>query len=132
TQGQNAASQSFDVWDAGGGTLSYSISDDAAWLSVNPASGTSSGERDTIQVLYTTSDLSAGTYNATITVTGAAVVGGPLAGSPQTILVTLTVNPPPFTPYFSDARITSRVDQDGDGYARSFNIEFDVDSNVAG
>ena len=37
-----------------------------------------------------------------------------------------------FTPYFYDARITNPVDQDRDGYAREFDIEFDVDSNVAG
>ncbi len=37
-----------------------------------------------------------------------------------------------FTPYFFDARVTNRVDQDGDGYARQLDIEFDVDSNVAG
>jgi hypothetical protein len=42
-------------------------------------------------------------------------------------------NPDPaFTPTFFDARIVNPVDIDGDGYARSFRIEFDVDSNVAG
>jgi len=33
---------------------------------------------------------------------------------------------PVFSPYFYDAQITSRVDSDGDGYARQFDIEFDV------
>jgi len=37
-----------------------------------------------------------------------------------------------FTPTFADARIVNQVDSDGDGYASSFRIEFDVDSNVAG
>lgn len=39
---------------------------------------------------------------------------------------------PEFAPTFYDARITNRVDLDGDGYARSFDIEFDVNSNIAG
>src|SRR5439155_1065015 len=39
---------------------------------------------------------------------------------------------PAFVPRFYDARITSRVDSDGDGYARQFAIEFDVDSTGSG
>ncbi len=44
----------------------------------------------------------------------------------------VVLSPPPFEPYFWNARISNRVDEDGDGYARQFNIEFDVDSNVGG
>jgi hypothetical protein len=44
----------------------------------------------------------------------------------------ITVARRAFNPFFADARITNTVDQDGDGYARSFDIEFDVDSNVTG
>ncbi|MEX0777166.1 MAG: proprotein convertase P-domain-containing protein [Phycisphaeraceae bacterium] len=40
--------------------------------------------------------------------------------------------PDPFNPSFYDARITNKVDQDSDGYARSFDVEWDVDSNIAG
>ncbi len=39
---------------------------------------------------------------------------------------------PAFAPAFYDARITNKVDLDGDSYVRSFDLEFDVDSNVAG
>jgi len=35
-------------------------------------------------------------------------------------------------PHFADARIADVVDMDGDGYARQFDIQFDVDSAVAG
>ncbi len=88
TQGQNAANQTFTVQNSGTGTLSYSISDNATWLACSPASGTSTGEADTITVSYTTSGLSAGTYTATIT------ISDPAAGNnPQTIGVTLTVTP---------------------------------------
>jgi hypothetical protein len=37
-----------------------------------------------------------------------------------------------FSPYFYDVRIANRVDQDGDGYARRFDLEFDVDSIGSG
>lgn len=86
TQGSNAPAGSFTVRNGGSGTINYTISDNSSWLSETPTSGDSSGETDTITVNYTTSGLTAGTYNATITVTAAGV-----SNSPQTIPVTLTV-----------------------------------------
>ena len=84
--GSNASSQSFQVRNSGGGTLSYTISDNATWLSCTPTSGTSTGEQDAITVNYATSVLSAGTYTATITITASGATN-----SPQTIPVSLTV-----------------------------------------
>src|SRR3990172_436033 len=89
-QGSNAPSQSFQVGNFGGGTLSYTISDSATWLSTTPTSGTSTGEQDTITVNYATSGLSAGTYSATITVTASGATN-----SPQTIPVSLTISAVP-------------------------------------
>ena len=86
TQGTNPANQSFTVQNTGGGTLNYSISDNVSWLAVSPAGGTSTGEADSITVSYTSSGLSPGTHNATITVTDAAATN-----NPQTVAVTLTV-----------------------------------------
>ncbi len=86
--GDDAPGQSFDVWNSGGGTLDYTVSDDAGWLSVSPTSGSSTGEQDTVTVSYHTSGLCDGTYGATIT------VSSPDAGnSPQTVSVSLTVSP---------------------------------------
>ena len=85
-EGSDASDQSFDVWNSGGGTLSYSISDNAAWLSCTPTSGTSTGEQDTITVTYATSSLLSGSYSATITISDPAA-----SNSPQTIPVALTV-----------------------------------------
>ncbi len=87
TQGTNAANQNFTIQNVGAGTLSYSISDNATWLSCSPTSGTSTGEVDSITVSYTTSGLAVGTYNATITVTASGATN-----TPQTIPVNLTVN----------------------------------------
>ncbi|MDP2989542.1 MAG: FG-GAP-like repeat-containing protein, partial [Kiritimatiellota bacterium] len=105
---QNAASQSFDVWNSGNGSISYSITENSDWLSVTPGSGASSGERDTIQVNYNTSGLAAGNYTATITVTASGAVG-----SPATIAVTLTVS----------AGLPVTGDFDGDGLADSAMVD---------
>ena len=87
TEGTNAPSQTFKVWNSGGGALNYTISDNRSWLSISPSSGSSTGEQDTITVNYNTSGLAAGTRNGTIT------ISDPNADNdPQTITVSLTVN----------------------------------------
>ena len=85
--GASPAARTLSVGNAGGGTLSWTASDDASWLAVSPASGTGSA---TITVTPTTTGLGAGTYTATVTVTASGA-----DGSPATIPVTLTVDPPP-------------------------------------
>lgn len=86
--GENVANHSFSVFNGGGGTLSYTISDDVAWLSCAPSSGTATTEADLIAVSFTTTALAAGTHNGTITIDGGS------AGI-KTIAVTLTVNQRP-------------------------------------
>jgi len=87
--GSNAVPQDIGVFNAGAGTLSYTVTTDASWLSVSPATGTATTESDLLTVTYTTSGLGAGTHNAQITVTDASA-----SNSPQTIPVTLTVADP--------------------------------------
>ncbi len=86
-QGNNAPAQSFSIFNAGSGTITYSITDDMSWLSVNLASGDVTAEVDTITVNFSTSGLAAGSYSGTITVTATGI-----ANSPVTIPVTLQVN----------------------------------------
>jgi hypothetical protein len=88
--GQNASSQSFQVGNAGSGTLNYTIGTTAAWLSVSPTNGGSTGEVDLIQVNYSAAALGTGVYSATI-----AVIAPGTTNSPQTINVNLTVIAPP-------------------------------------
>ncbi len=90
--GLNAGSQSFTVANSGGGTLSFSIIDDAGWMTLSPTSETSTGPTDikTITVTYTTSGLAIGTYNGTIT-----IADSNATNTPQTLAVTLTVQPVP-------------------------------------
>ncbi|MFC1604216.1 Calx-beta domain-containing protein [Planctomycetota bacterium] len=86
-QGQNASPDSFEIWNSGSGTLNYTISDNAGWLSCSPASGNSTDEHDTITVNYTTSALPTGLYSVTITISDPAATN-----NPQTISVSLTVS----------------------------------------
>jgi PKD repeat protein len=80
--GTTNENMSFELWNAGGSTLNYTITDNANWLTVTPGSGTSVGERDVITATVTRSGLAAGTYQGTITVT-------PSTGAALTIAVTM-------------------------------------------
>jgi hypothetical protein len=95
SMGSNAVAQAFTIQNVGVGTVNYSISDDAAWLSCSPSSGSTTGELDTITVTYDTALLAPAVYNATITITDSGAIN-----SPVSIPVQLTVSwPPPETIY---------------------------------
>lgn len=71
------------------GTLNYTISTNASWLRVNPNSGTSTGEVDSIDINYNVTGLNTGIYSGTIS------ISDPIAtNSPVTVNVQLTVLPP--------------------------------------
>ncbi len=90
TQGAaNPAAQTLSLRNSGGGTLTWSVTDNQAWLSVSPASGTATTETDSITVSINTKDLVANTFTASVTITATGA-----ANTPQTIPVTLTLNPP--------------------------------------
>jgi hypothetical protein len=90
TQGAaNPAAQTVNVTNPGGGTLAWTASHNASWLTLNTASGTTTTETDPITVSVNTAGMSAGTYNATITITASGA-----ANTPQTVPVTLTLNAP--------------------------------------
>ena len=80
----NPPSQAFSVSKSGGGQLSWTASENAAWLALSSSSG---GNNQTISVSVNTSGLSAGTYSTPVTVSASGA-----SNSPQTILVSLTVN----------------------------------------
>lgn len=84
--GDSLPPDSFTIANGGPGTVSYTVSSNASWLSVDPDSGDSTGEADTIEVTYDLSGLSAGLHAATIT------IASPQAGnSPRTIQVTVDI-----------------------------------------
>ena len=84
--GASPAAKTITVSNTGGGSMDWTASETASWLSVSPASGTNGG---TVTVTPSITGLAAGTYTADVTVAAAGV-----AGSPKTIPVTLTLDPP--------------------------------------
>jgi len=66
----NPPESTFTVTNSGDGTLDYTISDDADWLTVAPDSGSSTGSPVTHTVSFDTGGKLGGTYNAIITVAG--------------------------------------------------------------
>ncbi|MFA5103410.1 MAG: choice-of-anchor D domain-containing protein [Candidatus Thermoplasmatota archaeon] len=50
-QGDPVPSKTFEIWNCGGETLTYSLSESIPWMtSMSPTSGTSTGEHDTITI----------------------------------------------------------------------------------
>jgi hypothetical protein len=85
--GTNPTAQLINVTNPTGGTLSWSLSDNAAWLSLSAASGTTTTETDSVSASVNLAGLAAGTYTAAITVTASGATN-----TPQTIPVSLTVS----------------------------------------
>lgn len=89
TQGENAPSQRFKIWNNGGGTLSYTIAETIGWLSCTPASGTCKDELDTVEVNYSTAGVAPGDYYGSIRIVAAGA-----SNSPQTISAVIRVLAP--------------------------------------
>ena len=83
------AAQFIQITNSGGGTLNWSATTSASWLSIAPTSGTAP---TTLSVLVSPTGLGAGTYTGSVQISA---VGA--SDSPQTVSVTLTVNAPPPT-----------------------------------
>ena len=90
TQLQGATAATLDVYNgARSGTSYYTVTVPATttWLSVSPASGSSTGEFDTVTVTFVTTGCVAGIYKEDITITQ---TNAPV--TVKTIPVTITVN----------------------------------------
>jgi len=88
--GSDPSSQTLRVKNSGDGTLNYTISDDASWLTINPTSGSSSGGENRHTVSVDIDGLSQGTYTGTITITDPDA-----SNSPQEVNVSLELSSPP-------------------------------------
>ncbi|MCK5109555.1 MAG: hypothetical protein KAR25_07675, partial [Methanosarcinales archaeon] len=83
----------FDITNCGEGTLTWTVSDDRPWITVSPASGSTTTETDTVTVTIDTTDLTSGaTHDGTITVSSN---DGTKTG---TIRVYVSASPPPTPP----------------------------------
>jgi len=83
------ASQTLEIRNAGIGAMPWAVavSSDAAWLSLSPPIGTSSGEIDKVTVTVDISGMSTGDYSATITITAKKA-----PNTPQTVPVDLKIS----------------------------------------
>lgn len=82
------ADKGVTITNTGAGTLNWTVSDDAAWLTCTPASGSlGAGAFETLTVSPATSGLAVGTHNATITIAGQSGT----TNTPQTVAVTFNV-----------------------------------------
>ncbi len=86
----NPAAQTLNISNTGGGTLTWTASDNAAWLTLSPASGINNGA---MSVSASTGSLAVGTYNGTIT------ISAPGARS-TSVPVTFTVAAAPIPPSY--------------------------------
>lgn len=81
------SAQSIQLTNSGSGTLAWTATASAPWLSVSPASGTAPS---TLSVSISTAGLSAGTYNGNIQISSTGASNTPLS-----VAVTLTVTQAP-------------------------------------
>ncbi len=86
SSGFTTGPQSFLIRNIGGGTMNWTVTDDADWLDCNPENGTNFG---VVTVSVNATSLSPKTYTGTITITDTNAIN-----SPKTIAVTLTVYNP--------------------------------------
>lgn len=87
----NAVPDSLTITNSGSATLDYTLAVDAVWLSLSPASGRlDAGESASVAITFSSSTLAVGTYETSITVSGAGATN-----SPVEIPVSLTVQAVP-------------------------------------
>ena len=86
--GVSPATQTLNISNTGGGTLSWAASDNSTWLRLSPASGTDNG---IVTVRVVTGTTAVGTYTDSITINA-------VGASPVTVPVTFTVSASPPSP----------------------------------
>ncbi|HDO19382.1 MAG TPA: DUF11 domain-containing protein [Thermoplasmatales archaeon] len=82
----NVVSTTFDIWNSGGGELSYELSWSCSWVDAYPTSGAVTDEIDTITVTVDTFSLSPGVHTCDITISSNATTA--------TFTVSVDVIPP--------------------------------------
>lgn len=84
--GPNPSSQTLEIWNSGGSTLNWAVTDDSTWLTLSASSGTCTGETDDIMAMVDISGMTSGDYDATITITAPES-----NSSPRTLVVNLSI-----------------------------------------
>ena len=88
----NLLTDTLHISNSGGGTLDWSVSDDAYWLTLSPTSSSLTGEvaESTVSIELHISQMSIGTYTATITIFAPKV-----SNAPQEVPVTVNITENP-------------------------------------
>jgi hypothetical protein len=105
--GVSPPNSTFNIRNSGAGTMNYSFGETCSWLSVVPTGGASTGETDTIDIVYDVSGLSWGVHECDIMVTSAEADNSPLS-APHVTLTIGSVEP--------DFDIDGDVDQEDFGH----------------
>lgn len=88
-----SAVRTLDIRNAGGGSLDWTINENATWLTPDALGGSSSGEIDAVALTFDTAGLTPGTYATTLAVAAPAAFN-----APRTVAVTLRVFTPRLVP----------------------------------
>jgi len=106
--GSNPASETLEIWNSGVDTISWTLSDDAEWLSEDSTSGSSTGADDTtlVTVSVDIAGIPDGDYSASITITA-----GEASNSPRTVPVSLHIGPPPEISFNPESLSFSAVEE---------------------
>jgi sulfatase modifying factor 1 len=127
----NPDAQILLVRNAGLGTLDWQIAGDCDWLTVDPNSGSSAGEDDTVWLRVDTAGLAPGDYNRTLT------VSAPFAPS-GTIEVSLVVQPncfpkgPEYARQYADFLEYAAHGKSADCWCQPYQCEGDADGRDSG
>lgn len=92
-QGNDASNMTFDVWNSGGGTLTYSVSDNVPWIVIENGEGSTDRTHKKVTVRFSTASLAPGLYMATVTINARESNGNNVNGAPQYLPVHLHVLP---------------------------------------
>jgi len=66
--GDGPPDQTLEIWNSGVDTLSWEVSASVDWLGLSPTTGSSTGEEDAVTVSVDVSGMTAGAYDASITI----------------------------------------------------------------
>jgi len=109
--GTNPLAKTMNLLNPTGGTLTWSMTESAAWLALNTATGTTTTETDQVSASVNIQGLAAGTYSTVIAVTASGA-----ANSPQQIPVSLTLSQPTATTGSVGLSWTANIEPDLAGY----------------
>ncbi len=109
--GDDTLERVLEIWNEGYGSLYWEVSENAAWLSLSPSRGSSTGEHDDVTLSVDISGLNTGSFSATITIGGAGA-----DGSPRTVDVDLEITAAATDPEidFSPSRLRFTAEEGGD------------------